>query len=144
MAEYRVPVAVVVVETRDGYWLMGKKVGREQWIFPGGKVEVDERVEPAARREVLEETGLVLPETGSLPYSDVDPVWLVLPFYVRIPECVKPIGFGQKRAPDPQVREPDKHSCWEWRLKTEVRVGLNRLPRVEQDIIKRCMLGRTT
>jgi 8-oxo-dGTP pyrophosphatase MutT (NUDIX family) len=34
------------------------------WFPPGGGVEPDETIEAAARREVLEETGLVLDELG--------------------------------------------------------------------------------
>jgi 8-oxo-dGTP diphosphatase len=41
---------VLMVRQKGGYW--GSK-----WIFPGGKLEMGETLEAAARREVLEETG---------------------------------------------------------------------------------------
>ncbi len=41
---------LLMVRQEVGYWA-GK------WIFPGGKLEVGETLEAAARREVLEETG---------------------------------------------------------------------------------------
>ncbi len=41
---------ILMVRQQVGYWA-GK------WIFPGGKLEMGETLEGAARREVLEETG---------------------------------------------------------------------------------------
>jgi len=41
---------ILMVRQQVGYWA-GK------WIFPGGKLEMGETLEAAARREVLEETG---------------------------------------------------------------------------------------
>jgi ADP-ribose pyrophosphatase YjhB (NUDIX family) len=41
---------MLMVRQQIGYWA-GK------WIFPGGKLEMEETLEGAARREVLEETG---------------------------------------------------------------------------------------
>ena len=41
---------MLMVRQEVGYW-----AGR--WIFPGGKLEMGETLEAAARREVLEETG---------------------------------------------------------------------------------------
>ena len=44
---------MLMVRQQVGYWA-GK------WIFPGGKLEMGETLEGAARREVLEENGLQL------------------------------------------------------------------------------------
>jgi 8-oxo-dGTP diphosphatase len=41
---------ILMVRQQIGYWA-GK------WIFPGGKLEMGETLEGAARREVIEETG---------------------------------------------------------------------------------------
>ena len=41
---------LLMVRQEAGYWA-------GQWIFPGGKLELGETLEAAARREVLEETG---------------------------------------------------------------------------------------
>jgi ADP-ribose pyrophosphatase YjhB (NUDIX family) len=54
-----VGVGVAVVE--DGRLLLvqrGREPGRGLWAIPGGKVELGEPMREAARREVLEETGL--------------------------------------------------------------------------------------
>jgi 8-oxo-dGTP diphosphatase len=58
-----VTVDVVVIATRDGQWnvlLVRRKNPPFQgrWAIPGGFVEPNEPLEKAARRELLEETGL--------------------------------------------------------------------------------------
>ena len=50
---------------RDGCVLLGRKnrgIGQGLWNGFGGKVKPDESVEEAARREVLEECGLIVKE----------------------------------------------------------------------------------
>lgn len=55
----RVGVGVAVIS--DGKILLvkrGREPGRGLWAVPGGKVRWGERLEDAARREAMEETGL--------------------------------------------------------------------------------------
>ena len=55
----RVGVGVAVID--DGKILLikrGREPGRGLWAVPGGKVRRGERLEDAARREAMEETGL--------------------------------------------------------------------------------------
>lgn len=55
----RVGVGVAVID--DGKILLvkrGREPGRGLWAVPGGKVRWGERLEDAARREAMEETGL--------------------------------------------------------------------------------------
>lgn len=65
-------VAFAVV--RDGdRWLMlrHRRHGRVHWEIPGGHVDAGESLEEAARREVLEETGVVVGEVtyfGNQPW----------------------------------------------------------------------------
>jgi 8-oxo-dGTP pyrophosphatase MutT (NUDIX family) len=65
-----VPLAVVLLVDRKGWLLMqerddGAPRAANQWGMVGGHVEDGEEFEPAAYREVAEETGLELP-SGTL------------------------------------------------------------------------------
>jgi 8-oxo-dGTP diphosphatase len=42
----------------------GQKLGQGLWSLPGGKVEFGESAEAAARREVMEETGIAIEVKG--------------------------------------------------------------------------------
>ncbi len=69
MESVRVSVALALIE-QDGRWLVGlRSSGRlfaGLWEFPGGRVEPGETPQQAARREVLEETGLLVEVCGEL------------------------------------------------------------------------------
>jgi 8-oxo-dGTP diphosphatase len=51
-------VVVAVITGPDGVLLIRRRDGVPPWVFPGGKVEAGESSAAAARREVLEETGV--------------------------------------------------------------------------------------
>lgn len=54
--------ASVIVEDGMGRILMQQRQDDGTWSYPGGRVEIDETVEDAARREVREESGLTVGE----------------------------------------------------------------------------------
>lgn len=51
--------ASTIVENEQGQILLQLRSDNHCWGYPGGSVELDEVVEEAAKRELLEETGLV-------------------------------------------------------------------------------------
>lgn len=56
--------AIVFVERADGAILLARLAYREGWGAPGGLLKRGEEAEDGARREVLEETGLVIELLG--------------------------------------------------------------------------------
>lgn len=60
--------ASVIVEDKEGRILLQKRSDNKCWGYPGGSVELDEKVEDAAKRELYEETGL---NANSLELFDI-------------------------------------------------------------------------
>ncbi|HEX5096948.1 MAG TPA: NUDIX hydrolase [Acidimicrobiia bacterium] len=70
-------LATVVYAERDGEILLLKRAGGAltgQWFMPGGAVDPGERPEAAARRELLEESGLEI--DGELELVGAYPIWV--------------------------------------------------------------------
>lgn len=51
--------ASVIIVDKYGRLLLGKRTDNHKWGYSGGSVEIDEKVEDCAKRELLEEMGLV-------------------------------------------------------------------------------------
>ena len=56
-------VGVLVILKHNNIVLLGKRKGSHghgEWSFPGGHLEIDETIEECGKREVLEETGIII------------------------------------------------------------------------------------
>lgn len=56
--------ASIICADRDGRILLGRRLDNHMWTYSGGSVEIDERVEDCAKRELAEEMGLTAQEMG--------------------------------------------------------------------------------
>jgi ADP-ribose pyrophosphatase YjhB (NUDIX family) len=69
------PVLAVSVLIRDGDKVLlvrrAAPPSTHRWAFPGGKVEPGERLDAAAAREVMEETGIVVTDLKQLDVAEV-------------------------------------------------------------------------
>lgn len=66
-------VGVAAIVIKDGKVLLGKRKnshGSGTWQFPGGHLEFNETIEDCARREVLEETGIIIKNIRFGPYTN--------------------------------------------------------------------------
>jgi 8-oxo-dGTP diphosphatase len=114
-----VRVGVSVVIRKGNAVLLGKRLkshGTGHWCTPGGHVEFGETPEQAARREVMEETGLQLGEihpSKSLPYRNT--------FF---PESKKQYITlyleGEYIGGKPVAMEPEKCAEWLWFKATDL------------------------
>lgn len=52
----------VIIENEKGQILLGRRTDNHLWGYFGGSVEIDEKIEDCARRELWEETGLIADE----------------------------------------------------------------------------------
>jgi 8-oxo-dGTP diphosphatase len=101
---------VGVILIRGNSILLGERLGshgKGTWAPPGGHLEYGETVEQCARRETLEETGLILDHVTLAPFTN-DIFTEEDRHYVTL--------FVTSREPDgvAQVLEPKKCARWEW------------------------------
>ena len=54
--------ASVIVINECGQLLLGRRTDNHMWGYSGGSIEIDEKVEDCARRELFEEMGLTADE----------------------------------------------------------------------------------
>jgi 8-oxo-dGTP diphosphatase len=111
-----VGVGVGILVVRDGRVLLGKRRsshGAGAWSAPGGKLEYGETFEACARRELSEETGLVLGSIELGPYTnDLFPE--VEQQYLTV------FVLAREVTGEPENKEPHKCEGWAWFKWTEL------------------------
>jgi 8-oxo-dGTP diphosphatase len=103
-------VAVAVIITKKGKILLMKRkgsTGEGTWPIPGGAIEFNEDTEDAAKRETLEETGLIINNLKFLGYTndihhEASLHYVTLRFFIT--------EFQGKES----ILEPDKCSAIKW------------------------------
>jgi 8-oxo-dGTP diphosphatase len=108
--------AVVYAERGDEILMLKRATGAlsGQWFLPGGAVDRNELPEVAARRELLEESGLVI--EGELELVGAYPMW------VYGADCLQLSYRG--RASDGEVVVSAEHDGARWVDPVELRVTL--------------------
>lgn len=106
--EPRVGCGVAVV--RDDRLLLIRRARPPEadcWSLPGGKVDLWERTEDAARREVAEELGIALGVIELLCVVD-----LITPD--ERAHWVSPVFLATEFEGEPSLLEPEKHTGLDW------------------------------
>jgi 8-oxo-dGTP diphosphatase len=103
-------VGVGVIVLRDGRVLLGLRQGSHgagTWALPGGHLEFGESVDECAAREVLEETGLIVGDFRTGPFTN-DVMAADDKHYVTL------FVMASSVAGEPEVLEPTKCLRWAW------------------------------
>lgn len=90
--------------------LLGKRLnshGAGEWAFPGGHLEFGETVAECARREVTEETGMIIGNIRRGPFTE--------DFYLaHNKHYITIIMIANYVSGVPEVLEPHKCEQWHW------------------------------
>lgn len=108
-AEQKPKVGVGILIFKNGKGLLGKRkgeLGRGEYGSLGGHVELQERLEDAIKREVMEESGLTLKNVSYLCTTNLRKY---------APKHYLDIAFtAEVESGEPEVKEPDKLESWGW------------------------------
>ena len=99
-----------------GHVLMGKRLsehGYGTWAVPGGHLEIGESPKHAAMRELLEETGIKVPQEDFVLFAVTNDLFqneqnILVNHYITLHYVVHDISDI------PKVMEPDKCEKWMW------------------------------
>ncbi len=100
--------------------LLGKRInksgyGTGEWSLPGGHIEIGEKSQEAAIREVLEETGLAIRDLYKIGFNDaiypeLNKYYVTVYFHADIRTAFE----GVVEKPFVKNTEPEKCEGWEW------------------------------
>lgn len=112
-AEARPRIGIgVMVQNDDGQVLLGLRKsshGAGEWSFPGGHLEFGETMQEAAKREVMEETGLLVDDISLISVADE------MRYIKTDGKHYVNVGFLAKyQGGTPMVMEPEKSGEWCW------------------------------
>ena len=111
--------SVTGVVIREGKVLLARHTygaGKGRLIVPGGYVEQGETPQDAVRREIWEETGLVV---------ELDPGFRVVTTYSPYPGCIKDVVYFTARAGDTETTpQPSEIQSLHWATLEEARAQL--------------------
>lgn len=110
MQENITRVGVGVIVRNGNKVLLGKRKnshGDGNWSFPGGHLEFGETPEECAKREVAEETGLILNKFTRTKYTnDI--------FEKENKHYITLFIISDLETGDPELKEPNKCEKWDW------------------------------
>jgi 8-oxo-dGTP diphosphatase len=112
--QVRVGVGVFIVKNEEiliGWRL--SKLGLGTWALPGGHLEFGETPYDCAKREVLEETGLIINEIKIGPWTNDF-------FHELDRQYITLFLIAKYDGGNPVVLEPDKCSEWKWLKLSEI------------------------
>ena len=102
-------IGVGVLLFREGLVLLGKRTGShgaQTWAPPGGHLEFGESPTACAKRELLEETGIIAEDVQEGPWLNT--------FFPEGKHYITLFTFVHSAVGTPELKEPQKCLCWEW------------------------------
>ena len=109
-SQKKVTIVVGVIIVRDRCVLLGQRRGShgaDTWALPGGHLEFGESIRNCAKREVFEETGLVVHSVRKVAFTN-DYFEKEGKHYVTL------FVLAEEWSGRPVVKEPDKCKGWSW------------------------------
>ena len=103
-------IGVGVLVWREQELLLGERLSEGEasvWQFPGGHLENNESVTACARREVLEETGLIIKKLRHLGFTDKTSDIAQRQYMTLLVSC-------EHKSGEAEILEPEKCARWQW------------------------------